>query len=136
MKTIHKYKIDENTDSLRSYEGMKPLHADYQGGFLCLWAEVDTTAKDVNVPFRVIGTGFTLPSDNFTHFATVQNPPFVWHIYLNLIEAAQDRPPAAANQQLIEWYSGLQKGLVNSIGSAQSTASIDAEAQQRHGAGE
>jgi hypothetical protein len=89
MKTIHKYKLDMNGSSFRSYEGMTPLHVDYQGGFLCLWAEVETTAKDIDVPFRVIGTGFTLPSDNYKHFATVQNPPFVWHVYLGITSAGK-----------------------------------------------
>jgi hypothetical protein len=90
MKTIHKYKLDANTGTFRSFEGMKPLHADYQGGFLCLWAEVETTAKDIDVPFMLIGTGFTLPSDNFTYFATVQEPPFfVWHVYLGTTSAGK-----------------------------------------------
>jgi hypothetical protein len=89
MKTIHKYKLDANTDSFRSLEGMKPLHADYQGDSLFLWAEVETTAEDIDVPFRVIGTGFTLPSDNYKHFATVQNPPFVWHVYLGITSAGK-----------------------------------------------
>lgn len=89
MKTIHKYKLDENTDSFRSYEGMTLLHADYQGDSLCLWAEVETTAEDIDVPFRVIGTNFTLPSDNYKHFATVQNPPFVWHVYLRTASAGK-----------------------------------------------
>lgn len=48
---------------------------------LNIWTEVDDEAdSDVMTRYRVFGTGQPL-SAGVEHRATVQAPPFVWHLY-------------------------------------------------------
>ena len=60
------------------------ISAQMQLGRLCVWAHVDTNAVVEKRTFRVFGTGWEMPSD-FTEIyrfiATVQDEPFVWHVY-------------------------------------------------------
>ena len=59
------------------------VHADFQGDQLCLWAAVNASKhiERVNRRFGVFGTGWPIPGNAFDHIATVQKPPFVWHIF-------------------------------------------------------
>ncbi len=82
MKTIWKYKLETSVSlpSLFIPEGARFLHMDYQRDDLCLWFEVDVTAERDFRTFQVIGTGHPVPEGG-TYLGTVQQPPYVWHVY-------------------------------------------------------
>lgn len=81
MKTIYKYKlnvIDKQIIKTPQYGII--LSVQEQDDQLCLWVQVDTEAPEVERIIRVIGTGNHLP-DNLCYIGTVQQKPYVWHIY-------------------------------------------------------
>lgn len=86
MITIHKYTLDVNAKyaCIASYEGMLPLHVGCQNDSVCLWAEVDTNAPEVAIAFQIVGTGMSLPSDNYSYVGTALVQSFVWHVYINM----------------------------------------------------
>lgn len=58
MRTIWKYELDVVGElNIEMPVGAKVLCVQTQGGFPCLWAEVDDHMKKINRTFRVIGTG-------------------------------------------------------------------------------
>ena len=60
------------------------LHVGMQGEQLCLWARVDPTKPPMKVPVLIVGTGNPMPPDDdwAYHLGTVQQGPFVWHIFI------------------------------------------------------
>lgn len=47
-----------------------------------LWAEVQPAAGLVERTFRILGTGHNMPEGvPLAYVGTVQQPPFVWHVY-------------------------------------------------------
>ena len=69
--------------------GAVPLHVDLQGGStwdggtLCLWAEVDVDATPVERHVYVMGTGHTFyPAAGERYVGTVQDGILVWHVYI------------------------------------------------------
>lgn len=61
----------------------KFLSAQDQGGSICLWYLVDPDIKTlVEKRFRIIATGQDFEyTDRMKYLATVQQPPFVWHLF-------------------------------------------------------
>jgi len=59
------------------------LDIQYQNGTLCMWALVDDNDLIVNRFFTVIGTGHNIPdfSHGLEYIKTVQDGPYVWHIF-------------------------------------------------------
>ncbi len=59
------------------------LHVGLQGGWLNVWAGVDPVFRDDTVPRRiqVVGTGHEELPDNVWHLGTVQQGPYVWHVF-------------------------------------------------------
>lgn len=84
MKKVYKWAlaIDDAPQEIAIYEQSRILHCDFQNEQLCIWIEFgyseDNRRKDRY--FRVFGTGHLIP-DNCQWVATVQQPPFVWHVY-------------------------------------------------------
>ncbi|NCT90237.1 hypothetical protein GXB85_04615 [Cellulomonas sp. APG4] len=68
---------------------------------LALWAVVDPDAEPVRHAFELRGTGHPLGRVG-SHIATIQDPPFVWHLF----EADPAAPPACGH-----WVEG-QNGAV------------------------
>lgn len=61
-----------------------PISAMVQGGALFVWAEVDPDNRFFPHEFHVIGTGAVFPdfpADQLQHIGTVQDWPYVWHVY-------------------------------------------------------
>lgn len=63
-----------------------PNHADIrhvglQNDTICLWAEVRPENQKVMRKFYVVGTGHPIPTQARLYVGSVQQPPFVWHIY-------------------------------------------------------
>lgn len=98
-EVIHKYRIDVEDDVTVSMpEGATVLHAaaletpsttfrSLDGrpvrtvhGRLELWARIDPQAPHVDRRFAIRGTGHVL-GDVGEHIGTVQDAPYVWHIF-------------------------------------------------------
>lgn len=85
MRTIYKYPL-LLTDSqiLHLPSSAKPLSAQLQGDQLCLWAEVeDEWNPGKEVVISIVGTGHPIPPGAVNYLGTVQQGPFVWHVYAN-----------------------------------------------------
>ena len=90
MKTIYKYPLDI-TDVQQIYlrDGAKPLSVGFDGNNkLCLWAQIDTEAREMVCSIFIVGTGNSIPIvDSLVFIGSVidkvTNPraTFVWHIY-------------------------------------------------------
>lgn len=85
-KRIYKYVLEvTNTQELALPGGAQILHVDFQGKELCLWAQVDPGEIPSNRTFKVYGTGHLLridsPDRKLIHLGTVQQSPFVWHVF-------------------------------------------------------
>ncbi len=83
MRTIFKYTLDYGigkSTRLMVPVGAKVLTFQMQGDNIVGWFEVFSKAKMHEVEFGIIGTGHEIP-DFATYVATVQDGPFVWHIY-------------------------------------------------------
>jgi hypothetical protein len=52
-----------------------------QGDAITLWAEVDREALSVERVFLVARTGSSIPEQIVNYVGTVQQPPYVWHVY-------------------------------------------------------
>jgi hypothetical protein len=52
-----------------------------QQGSVTMWAEVDTTSVIKGRVFQIVGTGIPMPEVELTYIGSVQQPPFVWHVY-------------------------------------------------------
>lgn len=87
MKTIWKFTTEiEDRPRLMLPAGARILSCaldrvdNLYARYFNLWAEVDNSAPREERRLRVIGTGHPLP--NVGQFVgTIQDPPFVWHIY-------------------------------------------------------
>lgn len=84
MNTIHKFNLAvTDTQSVSMPKGAKVLCVQVQNGTICLWARVWTEAEYELRTFLVVGTGNPFPESNRPplYIGTVQQPPFVWHIF-------------------------------------------------------
>lgn len=50
-------------------------------GYLCLWAEVDTADPSTDLTVYIVGTGNTIPDEVTTHYGSVMQGSFIWHVY-------------------------------------------------------
>ena len=63
--------------------GAEILSAQMQNEQLCMWALVSPNHRDEAVTLCVVGTGNPFPDARQCKFvATVQDKPFVWHIFV------------------------------------------------------
>ncbi len=81
MKRIYKYEFEDGR-GVEMPIGAKILTIQNQNNRAYIWALVDT---DVECDFRyftIVGTGQDFPeADDFTYINTIQDGPFVWHIF-------------------------------------------------------
>lgn len=61
--------------------GANVLCVQMQGELPTLWAEVNTAALNVTRTFAVYGIGHPLHVGARSYIGTVQDGPFVWHVY-------------------------------------------------------
>ena len=66
------------------YDGYQVLSVQMQGGTLCLWALVDTDAPAVNLDILVIATGHNCLETFAKYLGTVQDGPYVWHVFARI----------------------------------------------------
>jgi hypothetical protein len=80
MKRIYKYEFKEG--SIEMPIGAKILSIQNQDDRLYIWALVDTDAECEFRYFTIVGTGHDFPeADEFNYINTIQDGPFVWHIF-------------------------------------------------------
>lgn len=84
MNTIYKYPLAVLDEQEVSMPGRAVvLCAQIQSGALCLWARVWTESPLEKRTFLIVGTGNSFPESKLPpkHIGTVQNGPFVWHVF-------------------------------------------------------
>lgn len=74
---------DEQTVDLQNTAEI--LSIQMQNGQLCVWykwyAHPDNINKRYPWTFRIIGTGHEFDDIGLSHLASVQDGPFVWHVF-------------------------------------------------------
>ncbi len=91
MKVIYKYPIEiKDYNIVETYEDCICMSAQMQKrnglNTLCIWIMVDTDSPKKNAVFRVLPTGIDLGEfevENYVLVDTVQNAPFVWHVFFD-----------------------------------------------------
>lgn len=84
MKTIWKFSLDlVDRQVIDMPHGAQVLTVQKQSHALCLWAVVDTTAEREGRIFEIHGTGNPMSEIDIKrlYVATVQQLPFVWHVF-------------------------------------------------------
>jgi hypothetical protein len=75
----HIFKYPANLET-RLPKGAKILTIQIQNGTIFLWAEVELDKETEPRPIQIVGTGMIVP-DKRVYISTVQDGPFVWHLY-------------------------------------------------------
>ena len=83
MLTIYKYQIMlEPRTNLRMPQGAKILSFQMQSGKPYIWSLVDPKQELTEEVFLLLGTGHgTLVPETTDYIGTVQDGPFVWHLF-------------------------------------------------------
>lgn len=84
MLTIHKFPLhitDEQTVQMPGRH--KLLSVAMQNTTLCMWAYVETDSAPTTVKITVVGTGNPFPHNVAPNdfIGSVQDGPFVWHVF-------------------------------------------------------
>lgn len=83
--TIHKMAIEQSKFEFYMPRAFVPLSVQMQHNKVTMWYAVDD--EDIHhrtqlVTFYIVGTGQDLPSGKITHLGTIQDHPYVWHIFV------------------------------------------------------
>ena len=80
---IYKYPLEEGIGSqqVELPAGARILCAQMQGPSLFLWAIVNPVHPFEHRNFFVVGTGQPFPEGTASYISTVQQGPFVWHVF-------------------------------------------------------
>lgn len=85
MRRIYKYPFKGwpgDVVPIEMPQGAEILDAQIQGyAGVQLWARVDPEAPTEIRNFRAVGTGWEVSGQGWSYIATVQEGPFVWHIF-------------------------------------------------------
>lgn len=83
MKRIFKYEIElrEHQKALLP-DGARFLSCQLQRDVICLWAVVDPGARHIERTIHIVGTGHEVPDLDLIHLGTVQQSPYVWHVFI------------------------------------------------------
>jgi hypothetical protein len=86
-RQVFKYELDifaTGRCSINVPKDSKVLHFDFQNDKPHVWLEVITDGDHFypteDIFFSIVGTGFHVP-DKHEHIGTVQQGPYVWHLY-------------------------------------------------------
>jgi hypothetical protein len=81
-QTIWKFPLHlAETNVLDVPLGAEVLHVGDQMGTVTIWAKVDPTAEKRALKIIIAGTGHVVPPDAQIFLGTVQQPPYVWHLF-------------------------------------------------------
>ena len=82
MNTIWKFIIPHLPESaLELPWGAELLCVQMQGKDICLWAVVDPQAPTERRRFEIVPTGIPFEIEEGCYLGTVQQGPYVWHIF-------------------------------------------------------
>ena len=82
MKTVYKYPLGLHITKLSLYKNAQILSVGYDpSGQLCLWALVDTEQEKETISILAVGTGWELPYEDLDFIDTVNDGPYMWHIF-------------------------------------------------------
>jgi hypothetical protein len=82
MKTVWKYQVPIGHQvTLEIPFGGIVVHTESQDDVICLWVEVESSNPKAHRSFKVFGTGHEIQMPYAIHVGTVQQGPFVWHVY-------------------------------------------------------
>jgi hypothetical protein len=85
MKSIFKYPLAlMTTQRIMLPRDANILTVQLQDGTICLWAEVIPENPPVSCSIKLVGTGIAEVEPNDSYIGTVQQGPFVWHVYRSL----------------------------------------------------
>jgi hypothetical protein len=62
--------------------GARFITAQIQDHNMCVWAHVQPEAQSEPVRVDVVGTGHDYDADGMSYLATMQQGPFVWHVFV------------------------------------------------------
>ncbi len=80
MRVVYKYALQLGKNEIYMPEDSELLTFQTQDNRMFIWAVVYTMLPDVVRKLNVRGTGQEL-SDNEQYIGTLQDPPFVWHLF-------------------------------------------------------
>ena len=86
MKSIYKYPIEDGTIIDAPIEHI--LDVQIQHGELVAWATINNRQPNRKILFKIFGTGWEF-TDDFefgTYLKTVQDGPWVWHIFAKEVD--------------------------------------------------
>jgi hypothetical protein len=88
MRTVWKVEIEAWTSEISLVADAVPLCVQMQNDTPCIWFEVDSEQRSVDIPVIVVGTGHPIPEGNWKYVGTFQIPTdnLVFHIYLGEAE--------------------------------------------------
>lgn len=82
MRTIWKFPFEIVDDfEVEMPRDAEFLSAQLQGGVPTVWFSVEPAKAKVTRRFKIVGTGHGYPSQDLAFLATLQMPPFVWHLF-------------------------------------------------------
>lgn len=81
-KAVYKYRLKlVDITEVDMPDGAEILCCQMQHDTICLWALVDPKADRNYRAFAIYGTGHSIVHDTLTYIATVQQGPYVWHVF-------------------------------------------------------
>lgn len=79
---IYKYELKPDLSTeLHIEKYARLLSCQVQRGVICLWYLVDEYEKTEKRTFYRVGTGKRFDASNSVYIGTVQQEPYVWHIW-------------------------------------------------------
>lgn len=81
MRQIWKYEISLGITILNIPSGGIVRHLGVQNDNAYIWVEIDPAKELVERKFSIYGTGWDLTEDVGTYVGSIQEGPFVWHLY-------------------------------------------------------
>jgi hypothetical protein len=85
MKSIFKYPLAlMTTQRLMLPRDATIRDVQIQDGTICLWVEVIPKNPPVSCSIKIVGTGNAEVEPTDSYIGTVQQGPFVWHVYRSL----------------------------------------------------
>ena len=89
MKTIWKFPIEIADVQEIMAPGGSTVSINYVGldptGTPCIWCEVEPAKPKSALKIYVVGTGHPIPEDGGRFVGTFVQPPFVWHVYADVL---------------------------------------------------
>lgn len=82
MKKIWKFEIPLGVNVVHEIPlGGVVVHTGTQNDTIFIWVEVDPSGYRIPRSFKAFGTGHAIQEPFTSYVGTVQQGPFVWHVY-------------------------------------------------------